>query len=79
MRKANFGYSFSWHAGKRMKAAISLSAVLSGAASAALALVVVVVPAVIAAQSVQTPTFRVLHAFTGGTDGEAGVTKRRES
>jgi hypothetical protein len=46
MRKANLGYSFIWHAGKRLKAAISLSAVLSGAASAALALVVVLVPAV---------------------------------
>jgi hypothetical protein len=29
MRKANFGYSSSWHAGKRLMAAISLSAVLS--------------------------------------------------
>ena len=29
MRKANFGYSFRWHAGKRLMAVISLSAVLS--------------------------------------------------
>jgi hypothetical protein len=29
MRKANLGYSFLWHTGKRLVAAISLSAVLS--------------------------------------------------
>jgi uncharacterized repeat protein (TIGR03803 family) len=73
MRKAKLGYSFRWHAGKRLMAAISLSAVLSAGASAPLVLAAVLVGVVAATPSAEAqvgPTFNLLYSFKGGTDGE---------
>jgi uncharacterized repeat protein (TIGR03803 family) len=46
-----------------------LSKTRPGAVSAAVALAVVLVLGVVAAQSVQAQTYRLLYSFTGGTDG----------
>jgi uncharacterized repeat protein (TIGR03803 family) len=81
MRKANLGYSFRWHIGKRLMAAISLSAVLSAGASARLALAAVLLQVVASTPSAQAqvgPTFNLLYSFTNITTGEfpyAGVVR----
>jgi uncharacterized repeat protein (TIGR03803 family) len=73
MRKANLGYSFRWHVGKRLMAAISLSAVLSAGASAPLVLAAVLLQVVAATPSAEAqvgPTFNLLYSFKSITTGE---------